>query len=137
MTKVADIVADTMKILRKLDPNEAPDAADARDCVRGLNLMMRNWEVEGLSVGWQDVAEVTDDLPAPPEAEEAIAFNLALRMRSRFGARLDQDVIIIAVDTLAILRAQVASNEYNRLSYPDLPAPNGQVWGNWRDGYTG
>lgn len=135
MTKVATIIQDTLQILRKLDANEAPDAADARDCIRGLNLMMRNWEVEGLSVGWQDVADPNDDLPAPPEAEETITFNLALRMRSRFGSKLDQDVIIIAVDTLAILRAQIASNEYNRISYPDLPAASGQVTGSWQDGY--
>lgn len=135
MTKVATIVNDALQILRVIDKNSAADAGDARDMVRGLNLLVRGWEVEGISLGWQDVADAGNELPAPPEAEEAITFNLAVRMRSKFGKTLDADVIAIASDTLAMLRAWVAANEYDRLSYPDLPYGTGQRYGNWREGF--
>ena len=120
MTKVADIVRDALGHLREIDANEAVEAEDARDAVRALNLMMRRWEANGLALGWKDVAGVDDDLPAPAEAEEAIGYNLALKLRARYGSTLDQDVVALANDGLAMLRADVAARDAARVSY-DLP----------------
>jgi hypothetical protein len=120
MTTVAAIVRDALGHLRVLDANEAVEAEDARDAVRALNLMMRRWEASGLALGWNDVTSVADTLPAPPEAEEAIGYNLALKLRARYGATLDQDTVALANDGLAALRADVAMRDSARLSY-DLP----------------
>lgn len=120
MTEVADIVRDALGHLRVLDANEAVEAEDARDAVRALNLMMRRWEASGLALGWTDVADVNATLPAPPEAEEAIGYNLALKLRARYNATLDQDTVAHANDGLAALRADVAMRDSTRLSY-DLP----------------
>lgn len=135
MTQVATIARDALQLLGVVDANEAPEAEDAATAVRALNLMMRAWEVDGMSMGWQDVADVTEELPAPPETEEAITYNLALRLRPKFGVTLEPDVIQQANDGLATLSAQIASNEYNRVDYPDLPHGTGQRNGSWRDGY--
>lgn len=135
MTQVAVIARDALQLLGVVDANEAPEAEDAATAVRALNLMMRAWEVDGMSMGWQDVADVTEELPAPPEAEEAITYNLALRLRPKYGVTLEPDVIQQANDGLATLSAQIASNEYNRVEYPDLPYGTGQRNGSWRDGY--
>jgi hypothetical protein len=135
MTQVALIVRDALQLLGVVDANEAPEAEDAAAGVRALNLMMRAWEVDGLSMGWQDVATVTEELPAPPEAEEAITYNLALRLRPKYGVVLEADVIQQARDGLATLNAQILSTEYNRLEYPDLPYGTAQRNGSWRDGY--
>lgn len=126
MTKVADIVRDALGHLREIDANEAVEAEDARDALRALNLMMRRWEANGLALGWKDVTSVDDDLPAPPEAEEAIGYNLALKLRARYGSTLDQDVVAHANDGLAMLRADVAMRDSARVSY-DLPGVGGDA----------
>jgi hypothetical protein len=118
-------VRDALGHLRVLDANEAVEAEDARDAIRALNLMMARWEANGLALGWTDVASVTDDLPAPAEAEEAIGYNLALKLRARYNATLDQDTVAHANDGLAALRADVAMRDASRLSYDDLPGVGG------------
>lgn len=136
MTQVAVIVKDALELLRVVDANEAPEAEDAAKAIRALNLMMRVWEVDGVAVGWMDVAAPGDELPAPPEAEEAITYNLALRLRPSFGAALEQDVVATAASSLASLTAQVLANTFERISYPDLPAGEAEPRGSWRDGFT-
>lgn len=135
MTQVAQIVQDALLELRVIGSNEAPDDDDARDCVRSLNTMMREWEVDGVSLGWTDVADVTDTLPVPPEAEGALTYNLAVRMAAQFGKELRPDTLQKADAGKTRLMNQIALNESAQVSYPDLPIGNRQPYGTWRDGY--
>jgi citrate lyase gamma subunit len=135
MTQVAQIVQDTLLELRVIGSNEAPDDDDARDCVRSLNTMMREWEVDGIALGWSDVMDVTDTLHVPPEAEGALTFNLAVRMAAQFGKELRQDTVAKADAGKTRLMNQIALNECVPVSYPDLPIGNNQPYGTWRDGY--
>lgn len=136
MTAVAVIVRDALRHLKVQDPRQPVKAEDARDAIRALNLMMRRWEADGLALGWSDVATMDDELPAPPEAEEAIGFNLAIKLRPGFGVTLDADVVANAQSGLSSLTADVLSNQFVRTSYPDLPVGESQVCGDWREGYT-
>jgi hypothetical protein len=131
MTTVASIVRDALLHLRVQDAAEAVDAQAMQDAIRALNTMMARWEADGVSLGWTAVSSPTDTLPAPPEAEAAISYNLALRLRARYGVAVEPDVIQMATDGLAALRADVIANSYNRLSYPDLPVGEG-----WCGGYN-
>ncbi|KRG69126.1 packaged DNA stabilization gp4 family protein [Pseudoxanthomonas dokdonensis] len=135
MTAVADIVRDALQILGVVDPNEAPEAEDEATAIRALNLMCRAWEVQGMTLGWQDVSGPGEELPAPPEAEEAIAYNLALRLRPRYGTELSADIVQQANDGLATLSAQITANTFARTEFPDLPAGVGSRFGSWRDGF--
>lgn len=107
MTTAATIVARALRLLRVIDPTEAPEAEDFDTARTALNGMMRRWEANGLALGWQDVENPADELPAPPEAEQAIAFNLALVLRAEYGVSLDPDVVQMASDGLAELRRDV------------------------------
>lgn len=135
MALVSDILRDALSHLRVADANEALDADHARDAMRALNMMVRRWEADGLSLGWTDVTSVDETLPAPAETEEALGYNLALRLRARFGVTLDPDVIELARQGLAALSADVAATEFLRVDYDDLPAGTGQCYGSWRDGF--
>lgn len=136
MTQVVDIVRAALGHLRVQDSHATVDEVDARDTIAELNRMMREWEVDGVNLGWSDVSTPEDTLPVPPEAEGAIAYNLALRRRAAYGAMLDPDVVKFAESTLGTLRAQIASNTYVRMTSPDLPYGEGQRPGvSWRDGY--
>lgn len=134
MAKVADIIRDALGHLRVLDANEAVEAEDAAEAIRALNLMMRRWEANNIMLGWSDVSSPDDTLPAPPEAEEAIGYNLALRLRARYGATLDQDVIDNARDGKAALQGDAARSDGFRLSY-DLPRAESEHPGG--EGYCG
>ena len=86
--KAIDIIRRSLLIIRVIDSVEAPNDDDAKDALTSLNTMMRRWEAKGIALGWNTVANVQDDLPAPPEAEEAIAYNLALRLCPLFGKQM-------------------------------------------------
>lgn len=135
MSKVAEVVRDALLLLRVLDATEAPEAEDMQDAIRALNLMMNTMEAEGISVGWSPVSNPDDDMPVPAETEEALTYVLAMRLRPKYGVALDPDLFQSAQDGLGNLRAQVASADYSRISYPDLPVGQGQPWGAWYEGY--
>ena len=92
MTKVAEIVGGALALLRIVDAAEAPEAEDVATGISAMNMMMSRWEANGYSVGWSPVAAPSDDMPSPPEADEAIMYNLAARLRARYGANLEEDV---------------------------------------------
>lgn len=135
MSKVGEVTRDALVLLRVIDADEAPQASDSQDAIRALNLMMTALEAEGVSVGWASVANPDEDMPCPFENEQGITYLLATRLRPRYGVAIDPDVVQGALDGMAAMRAQVASADYSRISYPDLPAGQGQPWGNWYDGY--
>lgn len=137
MTQVIDIISDALGHLRVIDADSAVPESDVKEGIRTLNNMLRKWESEGITLGWSDVSKPDDLMPSPAEADEAIAYNLAVRLRSKYGTAADADVIHFANDGLALLRAQVASSLYERLTYPDLPAGVGSGGlGGWRAGFT-
>lgn len=108
MAQVRDIVRDALGHLRVIDANAPVKPIDMRDAIRALNLMVRRWEADGLALGWSDVAEPTDALPLPPEAEEAVGYNLALRLRVRYGVQIDPDLVALAdAGLLALQRDRI------------------------------
>jgi hypothetical protein len=135
MSKVGEVIRDALLLLRVVDADEAPEADDSKDAIRALNLMMTSFEAESVSVGWSNVSSPDDDMPCPPENEEGISYLLATRLRPRYGVALDADVVQGAQAGMAAMRAQVASADYSRVSYPDLPAGQGQPFGAWYEGF--
>ncbi|HHW4683210.1 MAG TPA: hypothetical protein ACQGQI_08640 [Xylella sp.] len=126
MMKVADILRDAFGHVRVIDANEAMEAEDALTALRALNLMMRDWKRLGLAPAWVEVSSPDDELPAPQEAEESIACNLAVRLRARYGATLDQDVIQHAQNTLSSLLGQRTLADKEFIMRYELPAAENQ-----------
>ena len=138
MTLVIDIIRDALGHLKVIDANTSPDPVDTRDAMRALNQMMRAWEAETLPLGWSDVSEPAQAMPTPPEADEAIGYNLAIRLAARYGATLDASVVGMATDGKALLRAMVTSSTFVRTEYPDLPRGESQPGRfGWRAGFNG
>lgn len=138
MSKVVEIVRDALSHLRVIDADQATDPIDVRDGIRSLNLMMRAWEAENLPLGWYDVTGPDEDMPTDIAFDEAIGANLALRLRARYGATIDADVVQLANDGKALVSATCAAAEYARLSYPDLPCSEGTSGiGSYQEGISG
>ncbi|HED4877388.1 TPA: hypothetical protein R4K21_003207 [Stenotrophomonas maltophilia] len=92
MATVAEIVSGALGLLRVLDATEAPEAEDMETGISALNMMMVRWEANGYSVGWSPVSNPADVMPNVPEADEAIMYNLAVKLRPRYGVQIDADV---------------------------------------------
>ncbi|MGL5735457.1 MAG: packaged DNA stabilization gp4 family protein, partial [Beijerinckiaceae bacterium] len=97
MATVSAIVARSLRLLRVIDAEDGvPEPFQYIICQEALNAMMARWEADGIPLGWSAVSAPDDPLPAPVEAEKAIAFNLAVEVRPEFGATLDPDVAAVA-----------------------------------------
>lgn len=103
MSTVGQIVRDALMHLGVIDANEAVEARDMSDGIRVLNMMLRRWEANGLALGWNDVSSPDDLMPSPPEADEAIGYSLAVKLRARYGVAPSPDVFQFASDGYAVL----------------------------------
>lgn len=130
MTQAIDILRDALGYLRVQDASAPVEDTDARDGLRALNMMLRRWEANGLTLGWSDISAPEDVLPLPAEAEEAVGYNLAVRLASRYGVDLTPDIAAMARDGLAALRRDV------KVASPLSPDMGGRGCYNIRtDGY--
>ncbi len=138
MSKVVEIVRDALGHLRIVDADAPPDPRDLADGIRALNLMMRAWEAQNLPVGWVDVAGPDEEMPTDPAFDEAIGYNLAVKLRARYGATLDADVVQLATDGKALVSAMCTATDFARLDYPDLPCSEGASRiGDYQEGLSG
>lgn len=126
MTKAIDIIRAALQHIRVVDAQGPVDNNDAVEALRALNAMMTAIEADGINLGWSNVSTIEDTLPLPPEAEEAIGYGLAARLRARYGVSPDADIVGLAAAGAGMLRALSASTRYARLCYDDLPMGNEQ-----------
>ena len=96
MSTVEKTVARTLRILRVIDARQPVKPADMSTAIDALNGMMTRWEANTLSLGWSSVENPSDEMPVPDEALDAIAYNLAVRLRPEYGTTLDPDTIDMA-----------------------------------------
>lgn len=107
MAKVEAIVGRALRMIRVVDPREPVQAVDMQTGITALNAMLRRWEANGLSLGWSDVEAPDEDMPSPPEADEAIAANLAFSLAPEYGENVDPMVLAMARRGLQDLRCDV------------------------------
>lgn len=104
MTTVSDITRRALRLINVLDPNESPEAEDSDTAILALNGMCRRWEANGMALGWNDVANPSDVIASPPEADDAIAYNLALRLAPEYQQQPSVVIVQLAGDGLRELR---------------------------------
>ena len=121
-----EAIREALLIIRVLGSNEAPDEDDAQTCLVTLNMMLRRWEANGLALGWNTVDDVNDPLPVPPEAEEAVVNNLAVKVAPKFGKQPSNDTYGAARSSLAALLRD------NKVAFPLVMEGGSRLWG-WYD----
>lgn len=105
MALVSQIVNRSLRLLGVLDVAAAPAAVDSQTAISVLNALCSRWEANGLALGWANVSAPDDTLPAPEEAHEALAYNLAVKLAPEYGNVSNLQVIEQqARDSLAELR---------------------------------
>lgn len=108
MTTVAKLVGRSLRLIQVIDPKQPVKPADMTTAIEALNAMMRRWEANTLALGWAPVASPSDELPIPEEAEEAVAYNLAVRLAPEYGVDITPAVIGGAMTFLDELRRDQA-----------------------------
>jgi hypothetical protein len=138
MTQVITVVRHALRLLRVIDAETVPEAQQAEDAIDALNRMMTRWEADGLALGWQNVSLPESDMPTDPMCDEAIGYNLAIRLQPEYGVSLSPAVIAGAASGLASLRADMLNNRLYITTSPDLPLSEGQGFGSgWQAGLNG
>lgn len=120
---VAGVVLRALRLLNVIGEAKIANNIDLSTGIRALNAMVGRWEANGLALGWQPVAALTDLLPAPTEADDAITYNLALRLAPEYAAQPSPVVVQSASECLADLRRDVVVN--NPIKYTHTSAPAG------------
>lgn len=135
MTTVAKLVARSLRLIQVIDPSQSVDDQDMETAIEALNAMMQRWEADLLSLGWSAVASPSDVLPIPVEAEQAVAYALAVIVASEYGVTPLPAVTQLANNGLNdLLRDQAVATPIRPIL--DCPMPrnwngqtlNGESW---------
>jgi len=123
MTTAANMVKRSLRLIQVINTVQPIKAEDAQTGIKVMNAMLTRWEANGLSLGWTNVDNPSDVLPLPPEAEEAVAYNLAVRLAPEYGVEVSLVVGRGSVEFLADLRrAQAVATPIQPLL--DVPCPD-------------
>lgn len=122
MTAVAVIVTRALRLIGVADAGEAPAAMDMQTGIDALNALCTRVEADGIALGWADVAQPSDPMPTRPEADEPLAYMLAVRLADEFRVPASASVVATAQIGLGKLHADTLRNDGARLDY-DLPTP--------------
>lgn len=107
MATGTDIIERAARLIGVKASGQPLSAEDTAAFLVGLNAMLIRWEADGLSMGFSALSAATSTIPIPVENEEAVAFNLAVKMAPEFGKVSPPDVAALAREGLAALERDV------------------------------
>lgn len=125
MSKVGEIIAAALREIRVIDPDQNPEPRQYQTAIEKLNRMMQEWEADNLALGWIPVSAPDDDFPADFVTENAVIFNLAVRLRTEYGASADPELIDAAKDSYTRL-LRLAAVRSPIVQIVRLPAPSSE-----------
>lgn len=127
--KVANLIARSLRLIQVIDPSQSVKDQDMETAIEALNALMQRIEADLLSLGWSSVASPQDDVPIPIEAEQAVAYMLAVILAPEYGVTPLPSVVQMANSGMAdLLRDQAVATPIQPIL--DCPMPR-----NW-DGRT-
>lgn len=86
--------------------------------LEALNAMLTRWEADGVALGFSALSAATATMPIPAEADEAVAYNLAVMIAPEYGKVAPPDVQAIAANGYNALLRDVIKPEPVRLDAP-------------------
>lgn len=111
MASVGSTVARALRLITVIDAQEDVNDKDFQTAVEALNALMVRIEADGLALGWYPVANPSDELPVPPEAEQAVAYMLAVVIAPEYGKEAPPTVAGLADASLRALQRDRAVAE--------------------------
>lgn len=125
MTTVAKFVARALRLIQVIDPTQTVRDQDMETAIEALNAMMQRLEANLLSLGWSPVASPGDTLPIPVEAEQPLAYALAVVLAPEYGVTPLPAVTQMANNGMNdLLRDQAVATPIQPIL--DAPIPGGR-----------
>ena len=104
MATALDTITRALRLVQVIEAGEIAEAEDAVDGLAALNEMVAGWELFGINIGWQTVAQ-SQELCVHDKYLEGIRYNLAIRLAAEWeGVDAPATVIAIALSTFKALQ---------------------------------
>lgn len=98
-----------LRLIGKLAQGQSPTAGETTDALSAMNGMLTRWEANGLTMGFSPVSAAGSTVPVPAEINDAVAYNLAIRLAPEYGYPIPAEVAAIAESTLRDLQRDATS----------------------------
>lgn len=103
-----DYITRALRMLGVVAEGEVARAEQATDALTVLNAMLASWSNEGVRLELPTLA-LTDTVPLPANHDDAITYNLAVRVSAEFGIDPKMAPAALADQTFRALQAQYAN----------------------------
>lgn len=108
MATATAVVSTALRKAGILAAGQTASAEELDDGLETLNDMMNAWSLDGIDIGWSDVA-LADTLPVPDEYLRCIKYSLAVELCSEYGKQAPQEISIIAGKSKSDIRKSLVS----------------------------
>lgn len=99
-----ELITDALRLCNIIDQNDTPTAEMGESGLRSLNSLMRDWEEDGIRLGWVTVDDQDGTISLAEKDERAVKFNFAIELAGEYGIEPPARV------------AEIAEKTYNRLA---------------------
>lgn len=101
---------------------------ESADMLAALNKMMAMWAQQDKDLNFPPQDTLSDTLPAPLWAEEAIEYNLAIRGATLFSLPVTPDVAVMARESASFIAQQVINLNLKPADMSHMPYGEGNRW---------
>lgn len=104
MATAQDIINRALRLAKVLDAGEAAEAEDAEDALATLNVMLAEMHEADIGLPDYSFATLQTELASGAADQDALAYQLALRISPEYGVELSPQVVAMAQEAMGRLR---------------------------------
>lgn len=94
----SELILRAMRMAGVLEAEETPSSAEQVDALAAFNMLMHQWALDGIPLGWSDLAW-GDTIIVPDEYIRAMQYNTAVEMCVQFKEPVSMELAAIAANT--------------------------------------
>jgi hypothetical protein len=118
-----EMITRALRLANVVDEIDTPSAEQGEQGLDALNDLMGQWDRDGIKLGWEVVADLSDTIPLDLQDQRAVRFNLAIELAGEYGIDPLPRVQLIAKQTYDSLAK--AHQPVVACSLDQLPRPAG------------
>lgn len=126
MSTNLQVITDALRAINVIDETETPSAEQGAHCLRQMNQMIAEWEVDGVRLGYFAQVSTAASCPVPDWAENGVSMKLALRVAAHFGAQVPIGTAAAANDGYETILRTVLNQALEGADMSHLPMGSGR-----------
>jgi hypothetical protein len=90
-----DLIDDALSLIGVLAETQSASAEQCDLAIRKLNLLLAQWELDGIDLQWTPVsdADLSEEMPLPSGSEIAVEYYLAFALAPNFRKQVSQELV--------------------------------------------